>query len=63
MKTLEEIKASGRIAIDFLGADGFLGVVQFPRWQGSLIVSWQGGWEHASVAEIIHADMGRHVLA
>lgn len=52
MKTIEEIKASGRIAIDYMSADGFQGVVQFPRWQGSLIVSWQGGWEHASVAPL-----------
>lgn len=30
--------------------DGFRALVQFPRWQGSLIVSWGGGWEHASVS-------------
>jgi len=50
MKTLDEIKASGRIAIDGLNEDGFRGIIQFPHWQGSLIVSWGGGWEHASVA-------------
>lgn len=50
MKTLEEITACGRIAIDTLNEDGFRGIIQFPHWQGSLIVSWGGGWEHASVA-------------
>ena len=50
MKTLEEIKACGRIAIDTQNDDGFRGIIQFPHWQGSLIVSWGGGWEHASVA-------------
>lgn len=50
MKTLDEIKASRRIAIDELNEDGFRGIIQFPHWQGSLIVSWGGGWEHASVA-------------
>lgn len=50
MKTLEEIKATGRVAIDKQTADGFSGVIQFPRWQGSLICSWSGGWDHVSVA-------------
>lgn len=50
MKTVEEILASGRIAIDFTDEEGFRGIIQFPRWQGSLIVSWGAGWEHASVA-------------
>lgn len=50
MKTIEEIKASGRIAIDEQDTEGFKGVIQLAHWQGSIIVSWGGGWEHASVA-------------
>lgn len=50
MKDIEKILESGRIAIDSTTEDGFRGIIQFPRWQGSLIVSWGGGWEHASVA-------------
>ena len=50
MKTIEEILACERIAIDTKNDDGFRGIIQFPHWQGSLIVSWGGGWEHASVA-------------
>ena len=50
MKTVEEIQASGRIVIDMQNDDGFRALVQFPHWQGSLIVSWGGGWEHASVS-------------
>lgn len=50
MKTLEEITASGRIAIDKLDPEGFSGIIQLAHWQGSIIVSWGAGWEHASVA-------------
>ena len=50
MKTIEEIMASQRIAIDLTDPEGFHGVIQFPRWQGSIIVSWGAGWEHASVS-------------
>jgi len=50
MKTIEDIVSCGRIAIDIMNEDGFRGIIQFPHWQGSLIVSWGGGWEHASVA-------------
>lgn len=49
MKTVEEIKASGRVMFILVTDDGFNGIVQFPRWRGSLIVSWDGGWEHASI--------------
>lgn len=50
MKKIEDIVSCGRIAIDTKNDDGFRGIIQFPHWQGSLIVSWGGGWEHASVA-------------
>ena len=55
MKTLAEIQASGRVVLDYEDPEGFQGIVQFPRWQGSLIVSWGGGWEHASVAPLKRA--------
>ena len=50
MKTIEEIRMSGRIAIDERTIDGFSGVIQFPRWQGTIVCSWGAGWEHVSVA-------------
>ena len=50
MKTIEEIKKSGRVAIDEQSADGFSGVIQFPHWAGTLVCSWGAGWEHVSVA-------------
>lgn len=50
MRDIKSIFERDRIAVDTLSEDGFRGIVQFPRWQGSLIVSWGGGWEHASVA-------------
>ena len=50
MKTLEEIKAAGRIAIDEQDSEGFSGVIAFPRWQGTIICTWGAGWEHVSVA-------------
>ena len=50
MKTLEEIKASGRVAIDEETADGFSGLIGFPHWQGTIVCSWGAGWEHVSVA-------------
>lgn len=55
MKTFEEIMASGRIVLDVTDEEGFRGVIQFPRWQGSIIVSWGAGWEHASVAPFRHS--------
>lgn len=50
MKSLEEIIGSERVAVFQKSMDGFSAMIQFPRWQGSLIVSWGGGWEHASVS-------------
>lgn len=50
MKTIGEILASGRVAIDNQSPDGFMGIIQLAHWQGSLCVSWGAGWEHASVA-------------
>ena len=50
MKTLEEIKASRRIAIMHMGKDGFDGIIHMPVWDGTVVCSNGAGWEHVSVA-------------
>lgn len=49
MKTLEEIKASRRIAIMHMGKDGFDGMIYMPTWEGTVVCSTGAGWEHVSV--------------
>lgn len=49
MKTLKQIKQSGRLRIGTIGHDGGSGEIHMPLWQGTVIWSYGGGWEHVSV--------------
>lgn len=53
MKSLEEIKAIGRLKIEMLGADGGVGELYLNGIKAkpaSVVFSWGGGWEHVSIA-------------
>ena len=50
MKSLEELKKEGRLLIGHTSIDGGSGEVHMPSWKGSVIWSFDGGWEHVSVA-------------
>lgn len=50
MKPLEEIKKCKRLIIIEEAEDGFRGIIHMPLWKGSIIVSWDMGWDHVSVA-------------
>ena len=50
MRTLEEIKANPKLRNILVGMDGLHANIHIGGWDGSVICSWQGGWEHASVA-------------
>lgn len=50
MRDIEEIKKNRRLMIIETTADGFRGIIQMPFWEGTIICSWGGGWEHVSVA-------------
>jgi len=52
MRTLEEIKKSGRVIVDTVGVDGGKGVFHAPKWRGSVIWSYGNGWDHVSVAPL-----------
>lgn len=49
MKSLEEIKECKRLIIDQLGIDGGKGHIHIGQWDGSVIWSTGGGWDHVSV--------------
>lgn len=49
MKTLEEIRQCKRLIIGQIGLDGGMGVIAIGGWQGSVIWSTGGGWDHVSV--------------
>lgn len=51
MRKLEDIlKLSRRLKVFETSNDGFKGIISMPLWQGSIICSWGGGWEHCSVS-------------
>lgn len=50
MKTLKEIKESGRISVESSTVDGGYGSIHLFNWSGSVIWSCGGGWEHVSVS-------------
>lgn len=49
MKTFEEIKGSGKVIVINHSTDGGAGRIFIHRWEGSVIWSNGGGWEHISV--------------
>ena len=50
MKGIEEIIASNKVMIIEKSRDGFSGMIFIRGWEGSVIASWGGGWDHVSVA-------------
>ena len=51
MKPIEEIITNPRIAmIDKKTSDGFHGMITMPKWSGSVICTYTGGWDHVSVS-------------
>ena len=49
MRDLEEIKRNPRLRNIDEGMDGFVADIHLCGWQGSVIFSYEGGWEHVSV--------------
>ena len=50
MRDLKEIKECKRLIILEESPDGLSGIIHMPTWEGSIIASWGGGWDHVSVA-------------
>ena len=49
MKSLDEIRSCKRLVIEKIGVDGGCGVIRLWGWDGSVIWSTGGGWDHVSV--------------
>lgn len=49
MKTLEEIRECKRLAIQQVAVDGGFGVIHIGTWNGTVIWTYDGGWDHVSV--------------
>lgn len=49
MKTLDEIKKYTRLHVDRVAEDGGCGIIHIGIWDGSVIWSFGGGWDHVSV--------------
>lgn len=52
MKTFEQIAENFRILVERRSADGFQGIINLPKWHGTVVCSTGAGWEHVSVAPI-----------
>jgi hypothetical protein len=52
LKTLDEIKDSGRVIIDAKSKDGISGRYYGIKFAASLVCSWGAGWEHVSISPI-----------
>lgn len=50
MKTVDEIKNSGKVIITDFDVDGFSGMYYSFNLSATLICSWGGGWEHVSIS-------------
>ena len=53
MKNIEEIIKDPHLRNIKMGKDGFMSDIHIGGWDGSLIFSYQGGWEHASVSPYV----------
>ena len=53
MRNIEEIKKNPRLRNIQTGIDGFQADIHIGGWDGSLIFSYAGGWEHCSVSPYI----------
>ena len=49
MKTLEEIKACKKLEINMVNESGGCGRIHIGIWEGFVIWSFGGGWDHVSV--------------
>lgn len=49
MRTLDEIKECFRLSVFQTGIDGGMAIITTPRYSGSVIWSFGGGWDHVSV--------------
>ena len=54
MKTNAEITESKKIIPQRMSEDGGIGIIHINGWQGSIIWSRGGGWDHVSVAPFKH---------
>lgn len=50
MRNIEEIIKDPHLRNIKMGKDGFMSDIHIGGWDGSLIFSYQGGWEHCSVS-------------
>ena len=50
MRSNEEICSCTRLMVNYLGIDGGNGVIHIGNWEGSVIWSNGGGWDHVSVS-------------
>ena len=55
MRDINEIMSSKRIILIEHSPDGFTGIIHIRGWEGSVIASWGGGWDHVSVAPRKHS--------
>lgn len=53
MKKLDEMLNAPRVVVGKrIPGRGFTGEIHMPKWTGTLIVSWDYGWEHVSVCPL-----------
>lgn len=57
MRDIEEIKKDPRLRNVEIGLDGFRADIHIGGWDGSLIFSHGGGWEHCSVRPYVKRIM------
>lgn len=55
MRSKQEIFDSRKIILIEQSHDGFTGIIHIRGWEGSVIASWGGGWDHVSVAPRKHS--------
>lgn len=50
MRNIDEILKNKRLILQERTHDGFSAIIHMPLWVGSIICSWEGGWEHVSAS-------------